>query len=188
MKVSSVSLSGLVAAALLLFSLRPSAAEDRIFNAPRHNDLRLDWCFTWSKDCGRPPALEYCLRKHYFDVRDFKAEVVGKSAPTSLMGSSQTCKGIAACTAFAYITCTSKIPTNQIFVNPVWKDYRLDVCLTWGKDCGKPAADAFCKANGFSESLNAVADAGRGYAPTRIVSNDQIYKENCVGWQQIICR
>ena len=59
---------------------------------------------------------------------------------------------------------------------------------SWGKDCGKPAADAFCKANGFSESLNAVADAGRGYAPTRIVSNDQICKENCVGWQQIICR
>ena len=179
----------LVVAVLFLLTLaQPSAAQDRTYNMPRHNDLRLDWCLTWSANCGRPAALEYCVRKQYADVRDFKAEVVGASAATSLIGTGQVCKGNAACTAFAFITCTSRIPGNRVFVNPTWKGYRLDVCLTWSKDCGKPAADAFCRANGFAESMNAVADAERGYAPTRIVSNDQICRDNCVGWQQIICR
>jgi len=31
-------------------------------------------------------------------------------------------------------------------------DVPLDHCLTFGKDCGRPAADAFCRSQGFSRS------------------------------------
>ena len=30
---------------------------------------------------------------------------------------------------------------------------RIDLCLSGQSDCGKPAADAFCKVNGYDEAL-----------------------------------
>lgn len=173
----------------LMTAIEPVAAQDRTYNKPRYGDTRLDWCLTWGTDCGRPAALDFCHRRRYADVVVFRAEKVGKSEPTTLIGSNQVCSGHDFCTAFAYITCTGPIPTERVFANPVWKDRRLDVCLRWGADCGKPAADAFCRANGYSDALHAVPDAKPGYASTRVISRDQICdKPFCRGFQQIICR
>ncbi len=35
---------------------------------------------------------------------------------------------------------------NKMFKKPKINGNALDYCLTWSTDCGKPAADAFCKA------------------------------------------
>ena len=174
---------------VLMSAIGPAAAEDKTYNKPRYRDARLDWCVTWGTDCGRPAALEFCYRRRYADVRVFRAEKVGKSEPTRLIGSNQACSGHDFCTAFAYITCTGPIPAGRVFANPVWKDRRLDVCLRFGADCGKPAADAFCRAKGYSDALHAVPDAEAGYATTRVIGSDQICdKPFCRGFQQIICR
>lgn len=42
--------------------------------------------------------------------------------------------------------------TAQRFDKPAIGGVPLDGCLTWAKDCGKPAADEFCKRNGFTRS------------------------------------
>lgn len=166
-----------------------AVAADGTYNKPRYADLRLDWCLHWGTDCGRPAALAFCNRRRYANVSVFRAEKVGKSEPTKLIGSNQVCSGHDFCTAFASITCSEPIPSEQIFVNPVWKERRLDVCLRWGVDCGKPAADAFCRAKGYAEAMHATADAAPGYAHTRVISSDQICdKPFCRGFQQIICR
>jgi hypothetical protein len=38
------------------------------------------------------------------------------------------------------------------FTGPMMGGVPLDHCVTFGKDCGKPAADAFCRSQGFSGS------------------------------------
>ncbi len=38
------------------------------------------------------------------------------------------------------------------FKGPMMGGVPLDHCVTFGKDCGKPAADAFCRSQGFSGS------------------------------------
>jgi hypothetical protein len=173
----------------LTTTTEPVNAQDNTFNKPRYRDVRLDWCLTWGTDCGRPVALEFCNRRRYADVEVFRAEKVGKSELTKLMGGNQACSGNDFCTAFAYITCSGQIPTERVFANPVWKGRRLDVCLRWASECGKPAADSFCRAQGYSDALHAVPDAEPGYASTRVISTDQICdKPFCRGFQQIICR
>ena len=178
----------LILLAILAVVGMPAAAQDRTYNAPRHNDLRLDWCLHWGTDCGKPAAIEFCNRRRYRDVVVFRAEVVGRSQPTSVSGTNQICRGDF-CTASAYITCIGPIPGGQVFANPAWKGHRLDFCREWGANCGKPAADAFCRAKGFADALHATADQGPGYASTRVISSDQICNQSfCRRFQQIICR
>jgi hypothetical protein len=172
----------------LAASAAPAKAQDKTYNAPRHNDMRLDWCLTWGADCGRPAALAFCNRRRYEDVVVFRAEKVGNSAPTSLIGTNQVCRGDF-CTAFAYITCTAPIARDRVFANPTWNNQRLDVCREWGANCGRPAADAFCRANGFAAALHDTPDAEPGYGTTSVISTNQICDQPfCRGFQQIICR
>ncbi len=167
----------------------PASAQDKTFNQPRYFDDRLDWCLTWGTDCGKPAALAFCNRRRFEDVVVFRAEVVGKSARTRLIGSNQVCSGQSFCTAFAYITCTKPISNERVFANPVWNGNRLDACLQWGANCGKPAADAFCRANYFSESFHSVLDAEPGRSTTRLIGTNQVCNQPfCVGFQQIICK
>lgn len=183
------SLLALALATGLLAASEPAAAQDQTYNEPRYRDIRLDWCLTWGADCGRPAAVEFCRRRRFEDVVVFRAENVGRSQPTRLIGSDQVCSGEDFCTAFAYITCTGPIPHERVFQNPAWKDHRLDVCLRWAEDCGKPAADAYCRHQGFAESFHSTVDADPGPGKTRVISSDQICDgPYCRGFQQIICR
>lgn len=43
-----------------------------------------------------------------------------------------------------------ELPTE--FRNPEINGLAVDYCLTWGQNCGKPAADAFCRRQGFARS------------------------------------
>ncbi len=174
---------------LLSWTVTPAIAQDKTFNAPLYRDTRLDWCLTWGSNCGRAAADNFCNRHRFERALVFRAEVVGTSQPTRLIGTNQVCNRQAFCTAFAYITCTEPIPRSRIFANPIWKGHRLDVCLQWGANCGKPAADAFCRSKGFSTAQHAESDPEPGYASTRVISSDQVCTgPNCTGFQQIVCR
>ena len=174
---------------LMPLAAGPAMAQDKTFNKPRFRDNRLDWCLTWGTNCGKPAADAFCNRRRFTRARVFRAEVVGTSDATQLIGSNEICNKQPFCTAFAYITCAEPIASERIFANPVWKEQRLDVCLQWGANCGKPAADAFCKANGFRESFYSVPDAKPGNSATRLIGTDQICKESfCTGFQEIICK
>jgi hypothetical protein len=61
--------------------------------------------------------------------------------------------------------------------------------LHWENDCGKPAADAFCKANGFLDAIYFQADPGVGTQPTRLIGTEQICDQKfCTAFQIITCR
>jgi hypothetical protein len=166
-----------------------TSADNKLYRQPRWLDQRLDWCLNWGTDCGRPAALAFCQRRRFEDVVAFSPEVVGKSQPTRLIGSNQVCSGFDNCTAFASITCTRPIPANRVDANPKWKGNRLDVCLQWGTNCGKPAADAYCRTKGFSEAFSFFQDLVPGDVPTRLIGTDEICTgSGCRGFQQIICQ
>ncbi len=65
--------------------------------------------------------------------------------------------------------------------------YPLDWCLTWATDCAKPAADAFCKANGFTESVKHKGPKF-GFTQTKIIQTGQICKgPGCGSFHYIDC-
>lgn len=172
-----------------LCSVHPASAQDRTYNAPEYWDGRLDWCLGLGKDCGQPAAKAYCNWRRFEDVVVFRAEVVGKSAATRTIGTKETCSNHVGCTAFAYITCSKRIHPSRVFKNPVWESKRLDVCLQWATNCGKPAADAFCKAKGFSEALHADPDFQPGNSSTKVISSGRVCEgPRCRGFQQIVCK
>ncbi len=78
---------------------------------------------------------------------------------------------------------------EDTFNNPKVGSQPLDLCLNWGADCGKPAADAWCVSQGYDESTNHVVAPDIGAStPTRLVSTgavcDQAY---CDGISQVTC-
>lgn len=167
----------------------PAAGQDQTYNKPLFRDSRLDWCLTWGTNCGKPAADAFCNRRRFTAAKQMRAEIVGRSAATRLIGSDQICSGQDFCTAFAFITCEGPIPSHRVFANPVWKGQRLDVCQQWGANCGKPAADAFCRSKGFAESFHALPDQQPGNSSTRVIGTDQVCTGSfCTGFQQIICK
>ncbi len=71
------------------------------------------------------------------------------------------------------------------FKNPSVRGYRVDRCLYWGRDCDKPAADRFCRDNGFAEAESWGLAQAR---PTLIMGDGQICNADyCGGFSYIRC-
>lgn len=65
----------------------------------------------------------------------------------------------------------------------------LDLCFSWGAGCGKPAADAWCVNNGFTESTGHLVANDIGLStPTRLISNGAVCDQSfCDGISQVTC-
>jgi hypothetical protein len=76
--------------------------------------------------------------------------------------------------------------TVRNFFSPEWNGTRLNACLSDHQSCGKPAADAFCRMQGYDTALLFQREAS---AVTRIIGTDQLCKgANCIAFRQIKCR
>lgn len=60
---------------------------------------------------------------------------------------------------------------SREFANPQVDGLALDICLTWGASCGKPAADAWCKRQGMGESI--AHRVRNDTPPTRVIASGQ---------------
>jgi hypothetical protein len=157
MKNSTALIGCFVTCLFLVFSAGTQAGTKR-FNEPRleHGKLdpapRLDWCLEWGKQCGKPAADYFCRKRGYQQAGQFKiAEDIGLS---KLLKTGQLCKE-PYCDGFSYIVCER--PSKR-FHKPTLEHGKinmrlpLDWCLDWGKNCGKPAADYFCRKKGFHQA------------------------------------
>jgi hypothetical protein len=162
--------------------------DDKKYNKPRWFDDRLDWCLIPGKGCGKTVAMNFCRRRRYTGVRNFAQDPnIGGSEPTRTLATNDICNN-PTCDGFKFITCYGPIPYERVKAPPVWNDYRLDSCLRWEKDCGQPAADAYCRMNRYSRAFYFVIDPEPGGYPTRVISNNRICTgKKCVGFQMIIC-
>ncbi len=86
---------------------------------------------------------------------------------------------------------TAALPTlPKTFAFPVHDLYRLNHCLYWQRDCGQPAATAWCRARGYSEALDWTVDENIGANfPTVILGNREVCAQaDCDGFKEITCR
>jgi len=81
---------------------------------------------------------------------------------------------------------------SKTFRNPTITGYRLDWCLHWAAQCGKPAADAWCdvkggKAGGHATNWKIAVDIGAS-TPTYVIGDKKVCNQQfCDGFQSITC-
>lgn len=78
---------------------------------------------------------------------------------------------------------------GKIFNYPKIRGYRLDWCRRWATDCGKGAADAFCRLKGYSRAKSWKLDPNIGHrSPTYVIETGQICDQSfCGGFKFIVC-
>ncbi len=150
-----------------------------------------DHCFMKGKHCGRPAADYYCQMKGFDQAGDWT--MATRSMPTTHIGDGKACTG-SDCKAFATVTCLGGMTERDgpMFRKPMTrhggKEYRLDWCLSYGKQCGKPVAEAFCRMRGYAGTT--------GFATERYVSPTHVLDEKerkictgriCDGFKYIAC-
>ncbi|MEE8187993.1 MAG: hypothetical protein V3T80_02180 [Kiloniellales bacterium] len=84
---------------------------------------------------------------------------------------------------------TSASVASQTFIFPVHEIYRLNFCFNWDKDCGEPAAQAWCKVRGFNRAAAWTVDENIGSLfPTIVLGENRVCaKFVCDGFQEITC-
>ena len=144
----------------------------------------------WAVGCGKEAADLYCKHHGFQQASAFaKATDIGDKHKTRVMTTGAVCDQ-KICDGFAKITCVK--PSNIVFQKPMHPSggNRLDWCLTWATDCGKPAADAFCKAKGHAQgsaSFSKAVDIGDKHK-TRVIGTGAVCDQKvCDGFAQITC-
>ena len=75
--------------------------------------------------------------------------------------------------------------TVRNYFAPEQAGQRLDSCLTGASDCGKPAADAFCKAQGFDTAILFQREAAA--QTIRLGNGASCTGPDCTSFRQIKC-
>lgn len=83
----------------------------------------------------------------------------------------------------------STVHNSDRYESPVVGDYRLDYCRTADKECGKPAAQAWCKAKGYSRAVEWSVDRSIGalFPTSRIGDGSVCTSHQCSGFEHILC-
>ncbi len=82
------------------------------------------------------------------------------------------------------------VPANEsgnsrTYPDPMINGHYVDNCLNWGSNCQKPAADYFCRKNGFSGAISFELANRR---PTLVMGDNKVCNEGfCVGFSRIVC-
>ncbi len=141
-------LSGAVVSVFSLLGFLPSAFAVR-YNQPMYRGYHLDWCRIFENQCGKPAADAFCALNRQGSATgwNFWAH---PGFQTMTIGQNSICDPSShVCDSFGYIDCQ---PVSQTFRSPMYRGYRLDWCRIFENECGAPAADAFCKLNGFNRN------------------------------------
>ncbi len=110
----------------------PAAAETIKIDSPSIDGHRLDWCYQWGTQCGKPAADAFCRSIGHHGATAFpQAKDIGDRSPTKVLGSGQICRD-KICDGFRYIRCRLKgvalgnpnayIPKKQKAPDPVIED------------------------------------------------------------------
>lgn len=181
-----------VAALLLMSSFSVANAENTTVNKPVWKGHALDWCLTWATDCGKPAADKYCQSGGYEKSVSFSIWQ-NPGVSTRLIGSNQVCDE-EECDSFLKIVCTKAdaeedepVESEEVtYSKPMAGGRRLDWCLTWGADCGKPAANYYCKKKGHETVVD--FKLAENIGKTRIMkTGEKCTMPECDGFKYITC-
>ena len=77
---------------------------------------------------------------------------------------------------------------SRTFKQPRYLDDRLDWCVKWGFECGKPAALAFCHRRRFEDATAFEAEVVGRSAQTRLLGSEQVCNADfCTAFSYITC-
>jgi len=106
----------------------------------------LDWCNRFERECGKPAADAYCLSKGYDQASTFAKRRSEKK--TLCIGDHALCDpSLHGCDTFDWIYCKS-----SKYEDPTEHGNALDWCYRFERECGMPAADAFCRSKGHQQA------------------------------------
>ncbi len=92
--------------------------------------------------------------------------------------------------AMAFASIVPASAETRTFHNPMQGSNRLDWCYNWGVGCGKQAADAWCKAQGYADGATLFSEAQNIGAqhPTRLIGTGAVCDQGyCDGFTAITC-
>ena len=92
-----------------------ATAQTQTFNAPSIQNVRLDWCAHFGRDCGQPAADLFCREMQFDRATRFVAEpnIGARGIPTLVFGDGALCQA-PNCTGFRSITCQkTAVATEQ---------------------------------------------------------------------------
>ncbi|MDF1645404.1 MAG: hypothetical protein P1U61_00265 [Legionellaceae bacterium] len=159
---------------------------------PQYHGLPLSYCSEDHKTCGLKLASKYCELLGYNKAsRMMIAHNVGL---TRYPLTKVQCKGWR-CDGFKLITCEEslkKIPTPvyyyrmRDFALPRIENYRMAWCYKEKKGCGRRAADAFCRQQGYLRSKG--YEKSTEVAATRTIGSGALcFGQACNGFGRITC-
>lgn len=170
-----------------------SAEYYRFFWNPTLRGQLLDYCQADRNTCGKPVADKYCKEMGYTrSDQQVKAFNVGL---THFIDAQLRCKGWQ-CNSFKHIRCVDSISRTppkkwhyryNRFVYPRVDNYRLDWCYEGTKGCGKMAAFAFCRNQGYMNVKSYKMQPN--VAATKAIGNQKLcFRNNCKGFARIDCK
>jgi hypothetical protein len=119
------------------------------YSQPKYQGYHLDWCRVFEMDCGKGAADAFCSLNRKGPATNW-SKWNNPGFETMTIGQNSICNPSShVCDSFSFIDCQE---TSRTFNNPVYRGYRLDWCRIFENECGEPAANAFCKLNGFKRS------------------------------------
>ena len=100
-------------------------------------------------------------------------------APTAIVG------GASVLLLTAYLSADTRTVEK-----PMFNGNRLGWCASWGADCGEPAAEAWCIAQGFAGAKSFVKASAIGdKSPTRLIATGAVCDSaDCDGFKSVTCR
>jgi hypothetical protein len=125
----------------------PALAEELTIQNPTFRGYGLDYCREWKQNCGLPAANAYCQLHGFTRARDF--QWVQGNQKTRVINGGQVCDS-GFCDRLTEVTCET---TTTVFNNPTIQGYGLDSCREWRRNCGWPAAHAYCESQGFNRAI-----------------------------------
>jgi hypothetical protein len=166
-----------------------ASAETKVFEKPRYKNLALDWCKSWATDCGKPAADAWCVKQGWDSASKFSRwDDLGE--PTRIVSNNQICDQ-PDCDSFTKITCQKADAYDDEdqpvkYANPMVGKRRLDWCLDWATNCGKPAADFYCKSQGQTTAVD--FKIAENIFKTRLLKSGQKCTDpECDGFKYITC-
>lgn len=133
-----------------IIGFMPSALAGR-YNQPMYRGYHLDWCRIFENDCGRGAADAFCRYNKQGPAANWSLWR-NPGFKTMTIGQNSICDPSShGCDSFEFIECQD---VSRTFTRPTYRGYRLDWCRIFEKECGAPAAAAFCRLNGFNRATN----------------------------------
>ena len=148
---------------------------------PKVGGYALDLCRSWGANCGKPAADAFCKSKGYKNALSYK--IKKDSPPTKVIQGGGLCVE-SYCDRISQVTCVTKtISFNQ----PKVGGYALHLWRSWGANCGKPAADAFCKSKGYKSAFS--YKVKKDSPPTKVIQGGGLCVESyCDRISRVVCK